>query len=339
MESGQTMNTVPITLVFADGVARRIDGRPGDSLVQAAADAGLGLLTDCSNGRCGTCAGQLISGALDMNDYDKAVLPDSDRQDGAILACVSRITQPCAIEFPYDSTEALADEAPPIEGRVAALEKVAAETVMLQVDIDRDVHFEPGQYVRMRPQGAQDWRSYSMACVSGTRRLVFYIRVVDGGRFSTWLVSQAQVGARLELTEPHGSFFLRDEDRPRLFIAGGTGLAPFLSMLESIARDPRRQAIPTTLLVGVRTGAHLFAIDQLQRLRERWPALAVHYAAECDPAEGCHNGYATELVSSVQAPPETRVYLCGPPAMVEAGRSAAEAAGLPRRDMLCERFT
>jgi 3-phenylpropionate/trans-cinnamate dioxygenase ferredoxin reductase subunit len=110
-------------------------------------------------------------------------------------------------------------------------------------------------------------------------------------------------------------------------------------MLESIAQDPRRQAIPTTLQVGVRTGAHLFAVDQLQRLRERWPALAVHYAAECHPAQGCHNGYATELVSSVQAPPGTRVYLCGPPAMVEAGRSAAEAAGLPRRDMLCERFT
>src|SRR5690606_31288207 len=104
-------------------------------------------------------------------------------------------------------------------------------------------------------------------------------------------------------------------------------------------QDPQQMAIPTTLLVGGRTGAHLFAQEQLQALTQRWPDLAVRYAAECDPVEGCHNGYATELISGLTVTPDTRVYLCGPPAMVEAGRSAAQDAGLPRRDMLCERFT
>ena len=333
------MNTVPITLLFSDGVARRIEGQIGQSVVEAAAEAGLGLLTDCSNGKCGTCTGTVVSGVLEMGAYDKAVLPDSDREDGGVLTCVSRIQGPCALEFPYDSSEAMADEADPVEARVVLLERVAAETIQLDVEVDAPVDFQPGQYVRLRPPGSDEWRSYSMACVSGATRLTFYIRLVDGGKFSSWLATEAAEGSVLEVSEPHGSFFLRDEARPRLFIAGGTGLAPFLSMLESIVSKPEQMAISTTLLVGVRTGSHLFALDQLQHLVERWPELTVRYAAECDPVEGCHNGYATELISGLQVTPDTRVYLCGPPAMVEAGRSAAEAAGLPRRDMLCERFT
>lgn len=332
------MGGVPITLLFADGVSRRIEAQLGESVVSAAENAGLTLLTDCSNGQCGTCAASLVAGSLELGNYDKAVLPDSDRLNGAVLTCISRVTGPCAVEFPYDSSEALTEESRPLDGCIATLEQVAAETMLLEIDVSDPVDFEPGQYVRLQPPGTEEWRSYSMASCSNARRLAFYVRLVDGGRFSTWLKESAQVGDGLEITEPHGSFFLRREPRPRLFIAGGTGLAPFLSMLESIAGDPELGQIPTTLLVGVRTGRHLFALQQLESLRQRIPSLTVQYAAEQDPVDNCHSGYATELITSMEVPGDTRVYLCGPPAMVEAGRTAAEAAGLPRRDMLCERF-
>jgi len=333
------MTTVSITLLFSDGAARRIDGQCGESVVQAASKAGLGLLTDCSNGKCGTCAATLVSGDIELGEYDRAVLPDDDRAGGAILTCISRILAPCVVELPYELAEATAEELPPMAGCIAAMEQVASETVRLEVGVDAEVEFQPGQYVRIRPEGSEEWRSYSMACVSRTRMLVFYIRLVEGGYFSSWLAQSAQVGSRLELSEPHGSFFLRKEARPRLFVAGGTGLAPFLAMLESVADDPAERQIPTALLVGVRTGAHLFAQSQLQALKQKWPSLQVRLAAEAEPAESCHTGYATELIAGLGMPADTRVYLCGPPAMVEAGRSAAQAAGMPRRDMLCERFT
>ncbi|CAM4237111.1 2Fe-2S iron-sulfur cluster binding domain-containing protein [Bordetella tumbae] len=332
------MSTVPITLLFSDGASRRIDAQCGQSVVEAAADAGLGLLTDCSNGQCGTCVAQLVSGQVELGKYDRAVLPDSDREDGAILCCVSRVTNPCVVELGYDLAEATAEEMPPVIGLVTALEQVASETMMLDIEVEQGVEFQPGQYVRLRPEGGDQWRSYSMAGVSGDRRLRFYIRLVEGGFFSTWLQGSAAVGSRIELTEPHGSFFLRDEDRPRLFVAGGTGLAPFLSMLSSLADNAQARAIPTTLLVGVRTGAHLFALEQLRALRADWPELQLRIAAESEPAEDCHQGYATDLIASLDADPRARVYLCGPPAMVEAGRQAAQAAGLSRQDMLCERF-
>ena len=333
------MSKVPVTLLFSDGASRRMEGQCGESVVQAASNAGLGLLTDCSNGKCGTCAANVVSGSIELGEYDRAVLPDSDRQDGGILCCVSRIVEPCVIELPYELAEAMAEEPSPMSGRIVALRQVATETMLLEVEVENEVDFQPGQYMRLRPEGAEDWRSYSMACTSGSRRLRFYIRIVEGGCFSSWLTQSAHIGSVLELSEPHGSFFLRKEARPRLFIAGGTGLAPFLSMLESIVQDPLEKEISTTLLIGVRSGTHLFALDQLGELRDKWPTLQVNYAAESDPIEPCHTGYATDLITDLGVDPSTRVYLCGPPAMVEAGRSAVEAVGLARRDMLCERFT
>ena len=332
------MSTIPITLIFADGAARQVAARDGDSIVFAAEEAGLTLLTDCSNGQCGTCAATLVAGDLELGAYDKAVLPDADRKDGAILTCISRVTGPCAVEFPYDLSEASSEALEPIVGRVVAVEQVALETMRLEIGIDEDLVFQPGQYVRIRPEGTTEWRSYSMANVSGGRTLVFFARLVPGGVFSTWLAGGTANGSTVEISHPHGSFFLRDEPRPRLFVAGGTGLAPFLSMLEAIVADEKSASVPTTLLLGVRTGEHLFGIEQLNALRARLPSLDVRLAAETAPADACHSGYATDLIGTLGVDPTTRIYLCGPPPMVEAGRAAAEAVGLSRKEMLCERF-
>lgn len=326
---------IPVTLLFADGVSHRLAVPCGGKLIDSAAEAGLNLLTDCSNGQCGTCTAQLVSGSVELDDYDTAVLPDVDRASGSVLPCVCRVNGACAIEFPYDSTEALSEEPAPIAARVVAVEQVASETVRLEVQVPQEVVFEPGQYVRIQPAGTDISRSYSMANVPGTDRLQFFVRLVQGGAFSQWLAG-AKAGDAVELSTPHGSFFLRDEDRPRLFVAGGTGVAPFLSMLRSLAARPSSQR--TTLLIGARTPGHLFALDEVQALRDQLNGLDLQIAVEQDAQPGSHHGYATDLIPQLGLDPATRVYLCGPPPMVEAGRRAAEAAGLKRADVLCERF-
>ena len=80
----------PVTLLFADGVSQRIAVPCGGKLIEAAQEAGLNLLTDCSNGQCGTCTAQLVSGSVDLDDYDSAVLTDADRASGTVLPCVCR---------------------------------------------------------------------------------------------------------------------------------------------------------------------------------------------------------------------------------------------------------
>lgn len=327
---------ISVTLVFSDGVAHRLEVPGGSRLVDAASAAGLNLLTDCSNGQCGTCTAQLLSGVVEMGDYSSTALPDEDRAAGTILPCVCQVNSACVVELPYDSSEALAEESPVIEGTVTLVRQVASETMLLEVAVADGVFFQPGQYVRIQPAGTDISRSYSMANVPGDRQLQFFIRMVEGGAFSGWL-SGALAGDKVQMSAPHGTFFLRDEPRPRLFVAGGTGVAPFLSMLRSMNADAR--AIPTIMLLGARTPGHLFALDELQALRSELPHVNLQLAVEQDATQDCHQGYATDLIGTLGLASNTRVYLCGPPPMVEAGRRAAESAGLLRQDVLCERFT
>lgn len=325
----------PVTLLFADGASVRVDVPQGGRLIEATKAAGLNLLLDCANGQCGTCTAQLTSGQVVMEDYDVAILPPEDRDTGMVLPCVCRVHQPCAIEFPYDATEAMREEPEPITGHVVTLEPAGQETVRLVIQVPQDMPFEPGQYVHLQPVGRDVVRSYSMSNAPGSNTLEFFIRLVPNGAFSTWL-KDAQVGDAVQVGAPRGTFFLRHEDRPRLMVAGGTGLAPFLAMLRQ-ARGT--QNIPTTLIVGARTPAHLVAQQVLQDLASELPGLTIYQVVEEGMHPGGEQGYPTDLIARCSLDPATRVYLCGPPPMVEAGRKAVQAAGLNAADVLCERFT
>lgn len=332
------MSTFPVKLLFADGAVQMLEAAPNQKLVDITSEAGIGLLTDCSNGQCGTCAAMCVSGSMELDDYDPSILPVDEREDGAILCCVARVKGPAVIELPYDASEASASEALPQNGELISVVPVAEEIVRLEIEVDEPVYFLPGQYVRLRPQGVDAWRSYSMANPSGERRLVFYVRLVEGGLFSSWLASGPETGSAIEVGPARGSFFLRDENRPRLFVAGGTGLAPFLAMLESLRHQGSASHHPIHLLVGGRTGGHLFAQEQLEQLRQEIPGLHVLYATESATPKDGYQGYATDLIKADLVASNARVYLCGPPPMVDAARTAALKAGVRKSDVLCERF-
>lgn len=330
--------TVHIKLLFSDGVVYDVPAQRGQSVVEAASSCGLSLLTDCANGQCGTCVAQCVAGEVALSDYDTAVLPDEDREDGAVLCCVSHAQADAVIELPYESSEASAGELPSQMGQVVSVTEVAHETYKLVVRMPEAVDFLPGQYVRLRPQGESNWRSYSMANATGQTELEFYVRVVAGGAFSQWVVQSAQPGTAIEVGAPRGSFFLRDDTAPTLLVAGGTGLAPILAMLQKIRDTNSQREAPIHVLIGARTGGHLFAQAQLQAAKEAMPHLRIDIACEDQVPEGCHQGYATDLITPERVLPDTRVYLCGPPAMVEAGRAAANQAGVAKSRVLCERF-
>jgi 3-phenylpropionate/trans-cinnamate dioxygenase ferredoxin reductase subunit/benzoate/toluate 1,2-dioxygenase reductase subunit len=308
----------------------------GGRLIEATQAAGLNLLLDCSNGQCGTCTAQLTSGLVDMDEYDRVVLSDEERAAGSMLPCVCRVKGPCALEFPYDASEALSDEPAPVPGCVELLEPAGPDILRLVVRVGQALCFEPGQYVHLRPDGLDVTRSYSMANASGSLQLEFFIRLVPDGQFSDWL-QRARPGDLLQVGAPRGTFFLRREQRPRLMVAGGSGLAPFLAMLRQARHDD--DYTPTTLIVGARTPAHLMALPLLDTLQLEMPGLTVHRVVEEGECSGGSTGYPTDLIGRLALDPNTRVYLCGPPPMVEAGRRAAQAASLQAADVLCERFT
>lgn len=331
------MTSYPITLVFADGATCTVEVGAGQNIVQAFADRGYALLTDCSEGRCGTCMGRLLSGNVELGDYDEQTLLEDDRSEGMILPCIATATQACVIELPYDVSEVTAEN---IQTQVKVAESVlvAEDVLRLTLDLDAPLNFLPGQYVRLTPEGHSFTRSYSMANRPGAQSAMFYVRLVSDGAFSAWAKNEAKPGATVLMSRPHGSFFLRSEDRPRLFVAGGTGLAPFLSMLHTMY-DAGEQSTPTQIFVGARTEKHLFCLPELSEFANKIPNLRVRTFVESGANSQFDVGYATDAIRTDAVYTDARPYLCGPPAMVDAGRKALERINIPARDVLCERFT
>jgi propane monooxygenase reductase subunit len=206
----------------------------------------------------------------------------------------------------------------------------------LKVLDDEPFEFKPGQYVDIRIPGDEEHhRSFSMANTNAGE-LEFMIKIYPGGRFSGLLAEDAiKPGDELDVTGPYGVFTLRaSSPRRLLFIGGGAGMAPILSLLRSLSdAQSERDAI---YYYGARTEADLFHLDELNALPARFvPALS-------DDANGWagETGLITDVIERLEDDiAEVDAYVCGPPPMVEAAIALLEAKGVPEAHIYFDKFT
>src|SRR5207247_11413055 len=95
----------------------------------------------------------------------------------------------------------------------------------------------PWQYIYIKFPGHDATRSFSMANTSSrySGQLEFVIKVYPDGLFSHFLDTTLAVGDRLDVSGPFGVFTLREGEDDLIFVGGGAGMAPILSLLRSMA--------------------------------------------------------------------------------------------------------
>ncbi len=331
---------IPIQFIFSDGKSCSIPVEQGEEVLSAAQAAGLSLLVDCKEGVCGTCQAQVACGVVGMKPFSEGLLSAGEIQDGAALMCRAIAQEAAVIELPYSSDDAqMQGEERPLTARVLGVRAVADDTVTLTVGLEEPFQFLPGQYVNLSPEPAIE-RSFSMANAPGANTLTFHIAMRPDGRFSNWLKA-TQPGAALQLGSPRGTFYLRDDQRPKLMIAGGTGLAPILAMLKTLAEgDEAERCAPITVLLGARTDRHLFELDALERLRQQLPGLEIRIACdEVSDGARVQKGRVTQLLSELAVDGGATVYACGPPPMIEAVRQVLKGQKFPMKRFMSEKFT
>jgi ferredoxin-NADP reductase len=147
-------------------------------------------------------------------------------------------------------------------------------------------------------------------------------------------------GERLEIEGPLGAFILHPGRGLRVFVAGGTGLAPILAMIDEIRRasGPKPKML---LSFGCVSDKTFFYRDEIE-LRQWWiPQLSVRLSADRveDPASGLVQGTPVDTLG-VDAihDPEAAAYLCGPPPMIEAARRRLAELGVNPERIYAERF-
>lgn len=331
--------TFTIALQFEDGAMRFIDCAPSETISDAAYRQKINIPLDCRDGACGTCRGRCESGQVDMpaSSYiDDALTPD-DAALGFILACQARPRSNLVVQVLASS--AACKTAPAAHAAtIAAVEQLSESTIGLSVDLDSAVGFLPGQYVNLGIPGTTLTRAYSFSSAPGAKRASFVVRNVPGGKMSSYLTGAATPGQPMQLTGPFGSFYLRPVVRPTLLLAGGTGIAPFLSMLESLAESG--SAHPVRMVFGVTHDHDLVALDALDAIAARLPAFEYRTCVAAEASAHARKGYVTAHIDAAWLNDgDADVYLCGPVPMVEAVRGWLEASGTPPRNFHYEKFS
>jgi NAD(P)H-flavin reductase len=227
------------------------------------------------------------------------------------------------------------------EARVTALERLSADVMLVRLTLPNDerLAFSAGQYINvLLPDGAR--RAFSFANPPHDNAPIeLHVRLIPGGRFTTFVFEQLKVGDVLKFEGPFGRFTLREGAKPILLVAGATGFAPVKSILEDAFR--RGVQRPMHLYWGVRRRADLYMLELAQRWQREHPSFTVTPVLSED-LESDWTGRRGLVHEAMLAdyPDLTghEVYVCGSVKMVETAVPAFFERGLDEDACVSDAF-
>ena len=302
--------------LFVHPLDRVLQVPTGANLLETLRANDVPISYSCMSGRCGTCRCKVISGSVIETGREAKITNPSEGE--YVLACTSVLSESCAIEIP-EPDEIVTHPARIIKGTVTAIEEATHDIRIIRLRPAKPLSFSPGQYATL--QFTPDHiRPYSMASLCTDEELEFHIRRVPDGRVTSYVFDQIKLGDVIRVSGPLGTAYLRTRhEGPLLCVAGGTGLAPILSIVRgAIAANMDN---PIHLYFGVRSPQDIYRLDQLKVLQTLHPALKLNVIVTTD--DGGTSGRRTGLVTEAIAEdiPDFqgwRAYVCGAPPMVEA---------------------
>jgi NAD(P)H-flavin reductase/ferredoxin len=315
-----------------------------ESILAAALRAGLFLRYGCKHGGCGTCKVSLVEGDVDVAASSYALSP-AEREAGTVLVCQSYPADDCVIDvtaMDLDEEEFhRGDTSGEFTMRVETAHELASDIwqVTLVHEPGTRMPFVAGQFVNVEIPGASGVRSYSMAnCPSADDRIELICKYLPGGLFSTFMTRPDVAGEQVRVAGPFGSMAVRLSHRDVVMVAGGSGLAPLLSMLRALARKGSERDI--TLFFGARSAAELYALDEIGKLLETMRGLTfVPVLAEPHEAWDGATGLVTDAIAAHRPSYSgTDAYLCGPPGMIAAATKILVSRGVREKNISFDAF-
>jgi propane monooxygenase reductase subunit len=314
-----------------------------ETILNGAFRQGLMLMHGCKEGQCSACKSFLLDGEVDMDRYSTFALPDYEQEEGWTLLCKAHAVTDLEVELINYDEEILRSgiSVQTVHTKVEAIESLTRDIrrLVLRVAEGEPLPFYPGQYVDVRIPGTDHHRSFSMASLPSDGRLEFMIKLYPGGRFSGLLADgELAVGDELEVSGPYGVFTLRNSStRPLLFIGGGAGMAPILSLLRALAEQGSERS--AVYYYGAREEQDLFHLDELSELTAALPDLRFVPALSDQEWDG-ETGLITDVVDRGESDlGDIDAYLCGPPPMVDAAIELLVRRGVPEAHIYYDKFT
>jgi len=310
-----------------------------ETILEAALRTGHAFPFDCRSGVCGECKCALISGRVEMKPYLDVALDEEERLQGFVLGCRSVPQSDCEVSLldrdelpqaPYQEVHATVESVEHVTHDIAIVRMASLEKTAFK--------FAAGQYADVQFEGLPA-RSYSFANEPGSTTLEFHIRAVPGGAVSPHIYDNIKVGDRAAVRGPRGMAYLRKQHAgPVIFCAGGSGLAPIMSMVRAMHRDEAKTT--AHIFFGVRSDEDIYLEKELSLLLEAigqsTPQIVL--SAAHDATQRRRGFLADAIKRDITSCIGMKAYLCGPPVMIETCRSALLELGLRREDCHADVF-
>lgn len=295
----------------------------GDTLLRAGLRQGLGLAYECNVGACGSCKFDLVAGEVDDLFPEATGLRPKEREKGKRLACRCVPRSDCTIKIRHGDEYVSALPPARFKARFVGKTALTPDISLFTFATNQAAEFLAGQYAMLGVPALGQARAYSMANIANGEGLwQFIVRRVPDGQVTAYLFERLQAGDELDIDGPYGIAYLRTEvQRPIVGIAGGSGLAPVLSVLRGAARTRRPNGVRPAMLYGGRTPADIPDVRLMATEAgievDFHPVISAQASAQAWTGDV---GFVHEFIEKkLDAPlPGYEYYLAGPPPMIEA---------------------
>lgn len=331
------------------------DAEQDESILYAGLRQGLSLSYECATGTCGTCKAKLVSGDLDEGWVDAPGHSYIKSARGEFLMCQSRALSDCEIRVPGAVSTNIDTAVLPAHYRAKLnnLRALTRDVLRFDVELDRPMQFQAGQFVVLESKGVKGFRAYSMVNYDdATSLLELVVKRLPGGQFSDWLFDELKTEADISVFGPLGTAVFEPAlNKHILCIAGGSGIAGMMSILTQGCRDGYFSNHRAHLFFGVRTSDDIFFYDELVSMAKQYPNnLLITIALSDEPAKSLESqqpknisfatGFVHEAARQCQLDKNnTMAYVAGPPPMVDAAlRDLLTEAGYSADQIRYDKF-
>ena len=306
-----------------------------ESILSAALRQGVALRYGCKHGACGTCKARIVEGEVDLTQASGFALMQFERDEGVALLCSAYPLEDVVVQL-EDYDEAELHSARPIvecDGRILMRRKVTSDIWQLVLECDGETlfGFDAGQFVEVNVPGTDEWRAYSMAnAPSDAQRIELLVKELPGGCFSAFLAKGLHEGDAVRIRGPYGQFKVQQGTAPIMMVAGGSGMAPILSMLRALGEQ--RSSREITFYYGARTAHDLICGEEIASTASNLGSFTyVPVLSEPEPAS-LWSGEIGLVTSAIERQAGNlrvaEAYLCGPPAMIDAAIEVLRRKGM-----------
>jgi CDP-4-dehydro-6-deoxyglucose reductase len=297
-----------------------------DSILEAGVRSGLALNYGCTSGNCGLCKARVISGEIKKIQQHDYALSEAEKNMNYVLMCSCTAVTDVVIE----ALEASSESDIPTQKIITNVKRIDQPTdsvliMHLQTPRIQRLRFLAGQSVTLSFDDNTSGDFPIASCPCDDRNLLFHIPRNTDSSFVQTLLANAAKGTEITVTGPHGHFlFNENSNRPQLYVAYGTGVAPIKSLIEhAMALE-----IPATmdLFWAVDKKADLYINNLCRAWDDALEDFRYHPIINEDAV--------ARLLAHQTNLEEVDVYLAGPKAIVEHAGERLLAAGLPDEQLI-----